>query len=92
MKPYRGILTGYNDAFLIDTETRNALVAADPGCTEVIRPYVRGQDLDRWVTDWAGLWMIAIKSSGDHSWPWSDAGESAEANFRKTYPSIHGTG
>ena len=89
VKPYRGIMTGFNDAFLIDTATRNALVAADPKCDEVIRPYVRGQDIDRWASDWAGLWMIVLKSSGDYSWPWSDAGDKAEAVFQKTYPSIH---
>ena len=33
--------------------------------------------------------MIVLKSSGDYSWPWSDAGDKAEAVFRKTYPSIH---
>lgn len=89
VKPYRGILTGYNEAFLIDTETRNRLISDDPACSDVIRPYVRGQDIDRWVSDWAGFWMIVLQSSGDHSWPWSNAGDEAEAVFRKTYPSIH---
>ncbi len=89
VKPCRGILTGYNEAFLIDTETRNGLVAGDPTCAEVIRPYVRGQDVDRWASDWAGLWMIALKSSGDYSWPWSDASGKAESIFQMTYPSIY---
>ena len=89
VKPYRGILTGFNEAFLIDTQTRNALVAGDPGCVEVIRPYVRGQDIGRWVSDWAGLWMIVLRSSGDFRWPWSAAGDNAEAVFRQTYPSIY---
>ncbi len=88
-KPYRGILTGFNDAFLIDTATKNALVAADPGCADIIKPYVRGQDINRWHADWAGLWMIALKSSGDHLWPWADAGDNAEEVFRKCYPSLH---
>ena len=39
--------------------------------------------------DWAGLWMIAIKSSDNHAWPWSDSGEAAEAVFAMTYPAIH---
>ncbi len=52
-------------------------------------PYVRGQDIDRWVSDWAGLWMIVLKSSGDCPWPWSQDDDEAEAIFRKTYPSIH---
>jgi hypothetical protein len=32
--------------------------------------------------------MIAIKSSGDFNWPWSEAGDDAESVFRKTYPSV----
>ena len=38
----------------------------------VIRPYLRGQDIGRWLPEWAGLWMIALKSSGDHPWPWAN--------------------
>jgi hypothetical protein len=88
-KPYRGILTGFNEAFLIDTPTRQALIDANPESTEIIRPYMRGQDIDRWQAAWHGLWMIALKSSGDHPWPWADAGNEAEAVFARTYPSIH---
>jgi len=89
VKPYRGILTGFNEAFLIDTATREALVTADPKCAGIIKPYLRGQDLDRWSPDWAGLWMLALKSSGDFTWPWSDGEERAESLFQATYPSIH---
>ena len=89
VKPLMGIKTGFNEAFLIDTPTRDALIAADSNCEEVIRPYLRGQDVKRWHPDWAGLWMIALKSSGDYPWPWADAGERAEDVFRETYPSLH---
>ena len=87
--PLFGIKTGLNQAFLIDTPTKQALIAADPESTNIIRPYIRGQDVDRWHAAWVGLWMIALKSSGDHPWPWADAGEEAEAVFARTYPSIH---
>ena len=88
-KPYRGILTGYNDAFLIDSDTRNILIQSDLRAKALIRPYLRGQDIKRWYPDWAGLWMIALKSSGDHSWPWADQGENAEACFAATFPALH---
>jgi hypothetical protein len=32
--------------------------------------------------------MIAMKSSGDHPWPWSDKGDEAESVFRNAYPTI----
>ena len=51
-------MTGFNEVFLIDTQTRGPMVEADPSCTEIIKPYLRGQDIDRWAPEWAGLWMI----------------------------------
>ena len=42
---YRGILTGYNDAFYIDEETRQKLIAADARSSELIKPMVRGRDI-----------------------------------------------
>jgi hypothetical protein len=88
-KPYRGILTGFNDAFLIDTSCKDALVASDPKCADIMRPYVRGQDITRWNPDWAGLWMICLKSSENFPWPWADAGDSAEQVFAHTYPTMY---
>ena len=57
-KPYRGVLTGLNEAFLIDEARRAELISQDPGCAAIIKPYLRGQDVKRWVPDWQGLWMI----------------------------------
>ena len=51
---------------------------------------LRGQDFSRWNADWAGFWMIVLKSSENHSWPWSDSGTEAEGIFVRTYPAIHG--
>ena len=42
---YRGILTGYNDAFYIDEETRQKIIAADAKSAELIKPMVRGRDI-----------------------------------------------
>lgn len=53
-----GIKTGYNDAFIIDTNKRNELVKADPKCSEIIKPILRGKDINRYNADWAGLWLI----------------------------------
>jgi hypothetical protein len=84
-----GIKTGFNDAFLLDTATKERLVAADPKSAELFRPYLRGQDINRWGAEWSGLWMLALKSSGNYSWPWAHAGRRAEAIFATTYPAIH---
>ena len=52
--PRRGVLTGCNEAFVIDAGTRERLIREDRRCEEIIRPYLRGQDLDRWSSNWTG--------------------------------------
>jgi hypothetical protein len=89
VKPYRGILTGFNEAFLIGTPARNAIVQADPASSGLIKPYLRGQDVERWNAHSPGLWMIVLKSSGDASWPWADAGDNAETVFARSFPGVH---
>lgn len=88
---YRGVLTGLNEAFVVDIFTRNALIATDRRSVELIRPFLRGQDIDRWSSDWAGLSLILLQSSSNHSWPWTNmSGDAAEACFQRTYPAIYG--
>jgi hypothetical protein len=65
VKPYRGVLTGLNEAFLIDTATRDRLVREDPRSADVIKPYLRGQDIKRWSPEWNGLWMIFARRGID---------------------------
>ncbi|SEA17334.1 Eco57I restriction-modification methylase domain-containing protein [Rubrimonas cliftonensis] len=65
VKPYRGVLTGLNEAFLIDGSTRDRLVREDPGCADIIKPYLRGQDIERWHAPWQGLWMIFTRRGID---------------------------
>ena len=61
---YRGILTGYNDAFIISTEKRDEILAnciteeERQRTAELIRPILRGRDIKRYGYDWANLWLI----------------------------------
>jgi hypothetical protein len=87
--PLMGIKTGFNDAFLIDTPTKEQLVRDDPKSAPLFRRYLRGQDIQRWQAEWGGSWMLVLRSSGNHAWPWANAGAQAEAVFEATYPAIH---
>lgn len=88
--PLYGIKTGLNDAFLIDADARERLIQRDPGSAELLRPFLRGQDVERWSPTWAGLWMILLKSSENHMWPWTGAPERlAETLFQRAYPGLH---
>ena len=51
---YRGVLTGYNEAFIISTEKRNEILANCQSeeerqrTAELIRPILRGRDIKRY--------------------------------------------
>ncbi|MCQ2866993.1 class I SAM-dependent DNA methyltransferase [Helicobacter pylori] len=61
---YRGILTGANEAFIIPTEKRDAILNACKTQEErerterLIKPILRGKDIKRYSYEWAGEWLI----------------------------------
>lgn len=61
---YRGILTGFNDAFVISTEKRDEILASCKTDDErersasIIRPILRGRDIKRYSHEWANLWLV----------------------------------
>lgn len=56
---YRGILTGYNEAFIIDGKKKEELIKQDPKSAEIIRPILRGRDVKRYGYEFADLFLIA---------------------------------
>lgn len=58
--PLRGIVTGLNDAFVIDTPTKERLCAEDPRSVDLLKPFLEGKDLKRWRAEPRGLWLIYI--------------------------------
>ena len=87
----RGILTGLNEAFYLQTPQRNAMVNADPSCESLFKRFLRGRDIKRWRPEWANQWHIVIPSSQNRTWPWSQCPDEteAEAIFSHTYPYVH---
>ena len=87
---YRGILTGLNEAFVVDRATRDRLIAEHPSSDEVLKPFLRGRDVKRWRVDFAEQYLIKIESSENKRHPWSGKSEKeAEKIFARTYPAIH---
>ncbi|HED8703577.1 TPA: Eco57I restriction-modification methylase domain-containing protein [Campylobacter jejuni] len=86
---YRGILTGYNEAFIITTEKRNEILAnckdeAEKERTaKLIRKMLRGRDIKRYSYEWAGLWVI-----NTHNGYKNQNGEKVEAINIEHYPSL----
>ncbi|ECR4091030.1 class I SAM-dependent DNA methyltransferase [Campylobacter jejuni] len=82
---YRGILTGYNEAF----EKRNEILAnckdeAEKERTaKLIRKMLRGRDIKRYSYEWAGLWVI-----NTHNGYKNQNGEKVEVINIEYYPSL----
>ncbi|MGB4265336.1 MAG: TaqI-like C-terminal specificity domain-containing protein, partial [Bacteroidales bacterium] len=66
VKIYRGVLTGLNEAFIIDDIKRQEIL---DNCKDederirteaIIKPILRGRDIKRYYYKWAGLWVIVI--------------------------------
>ncbi|MGR9216749.1 Eco57I restriction-modification methylase domain-containing protein [Rhizobium leguminosarum] len=88
---YRGILTGFNDAFVIDGTTKNRLIAEHASSAEIVKPFLRGRDIKRWRVGPQDLWLIRIESSENVKHPWTGLPDvEAEAAFAKALPAIHG--
>ena len=64
-RPYRGVVTGCNEAFLLDSAAKDAIVRQDAKSGQIIHPYLRGQDIDRWCCQWAEVWMIFTRRGID---------------------------
>jgi type II restriction/modification system DNA methylase subunit YeeA len=54
----RGILTGFNAAFIINKEKRDELIQQDSKSAEVIKPILRGRDVQKYVADFKELWIV----------------------------------
>ena len=58
---YRGVITGLNEAFIIDNSTKESLISEDSKSAEIIKPVLRGRDIQRYRAYWAGWWLIVAK-------------------------------
>lgn len=79
---YRGILTGFNEAFIIDGKTKDELIRASPKSAEIIRPILRGRDIGRYKINYENLWLInSHNGTKEQNLP--------KINLEKDYPGIY---
>jgi len=88
---YRGIITGLNDAFLINEEIKNRLISEDPNSAKVIKPFIIGREVRRYLPPHFKNYLIYI--------PWhfplhtdpsiTGASKQAENEFKSKYPAIY---
>ncbi len=75
-----GIKTGYNEAFIIDTETKERLCFQEPKSIQILKPILRGKDIKKWQASWQGFWLIN-SHNGYKNIP--------AVNVPKDYPAIY---
>jgi hypothetical protein len=63
--PRRGVVTGCNEAFLVDTKTRDHLLAEHPASAPFLRKTLRGQDISRWSPAWDGAYLLFARRGFD---------------------------
>lgn len=55
---YFGVKTGFNEAFIIDESKRRELIDKDPKSEEIIRPILRGREIESYYTEWDGGYLV----------------------------------
>ncbi len=64
-KIYRGVLTGLNEAFVIDEETKKNLIKEAPKSSELIKPFLLGRDIKRYGTLGSERYLIFTRRGID---------------------------
>ncbi len=93
VKIYFGIKTGFNEAFIIDSAKKEEILnncesGEERTLTELlIKPILRGRDIDRYSYKWANRWIIVIHAG------WTNNNNTDKKNpedfFNESYPSLY---
>ncbi len=88
---FRGVTTGYNEAFIIDEDTKKQLINEDNKNAEIIKPLLQGRNIRKWFYNESGKYMIFV--------PWhfplhkdstiTGASSKSENEFKNNYKSLY---
>ena len=86
-----GIKTGFNDAFFINGDTKDKLIAEDPKSAELIKPLLRGRDIQAWMPVWEEQYLLFGPWHFPHHLDTTIQGCSIEAekDFETQYPAVY---
>ena len=60
LKINRGLLTGFNEAFLLDEETKNKLILEDKNSEKIIKRLIRGREVEKYEANFQNTFLIFI--------------------------------
>jgi type I restriction-modification system DNA methylase subunit len=82
-KILRGLVTGFNEAFVINETTKNRIVESESQSNEFIKPFVFGDDVRKYHVNYQGQYLIRIPKG----WTDSQKGKAdGEKWFKKNHP------
>ncbi|PDW02016.1 Eco57I restriction-modification methylase domain-containing protein [Candidatus Viridilinea mediisalina] len=86
---YRGVLTGLNNAFIINQATRDRLVQEDAQSATVLKPLVNGADIRSWLVHEKGRWLILLPDQWTAQQAGAELDEAAAWEYlQSTLPAI----
>jgi hypothetical protein len=87
IKINRGLLTGFNEGFIISEDDKNLLIQTDPKCSEILKPILSSsRNIEKWYPNYENKFLITIKSG------WTNLnrnGVEPEEFFIRSYPSVY---
>jgi type I restriction-modification system DNA methylase subunit len=92
-KIFYGIKTGLNEAFVIDEETKNQLIAEDSRYAKIIKPFLAGRDIKRYQKPANKKYIILIEKgftnknglNPKNPWKWLNENYPAIAAYLITF-------
>lgn len=61
IKIFRGVVTGFDRAFIINDNLRKVIISEDSNSKKIIKPLARGKDLKRYNLNYNNLYLIFTK-------------------------------
>ncbi len=90
-----GIKPGLTEAFIIDESTRNKITTEDLNAAELIKPFIQGRDIKRYIPANSINYMIVIEkgftngklvnASEQEAWDWFESNFQALASWLKPF-------
>jgi len=86
--PLSGIKTGLEEAFVIDSTTRDRMITADPRSAVLLKPFFVGKDLKKWRVEPQDLWLILCPKGWTRQQSGLSDEAAAQAWMTERYPAV----
>ncbi|WP_051119573.1 class I SAM-dependent DNA methyltransferase [Gillisia sp. CAL575] len=84
----RGILTGLNEAFIIDELIKDNLIKEDPKSADIIKPFLAGRDIKKYQKPKSNKYLILFKNGQTHKLFGELNENAAFLQISKAFPAI----